>query len=113
MGGLIPKRDVEIARAFLAQRLSVINADGTSTGQRAAPEYVQALRISDEILASAPSGILPEKLHDSIVLRADDFINQMLSQSRQMVVQYQQELDKNILLSSQKRSHKTLVDYDI
>ena len=110
MGGLIPKRDVEIARAFLAQRLSVINADGTSTGQRAAPEYLQALRTSDEILASAPSGILPEKLHDSIVLRADGFINQMLAQSRQMVVQYQQELDKNILLSSQKRSHKTLVN---
>ena len=110
MGGLLPKRDVEIARAFLAQRLSVVNADGTSTGQRAAPEYVRALRVSDEILASAPDGLLPEKLHDTIVVKADDFINKMLGQSRQMVVQYQQELDQTILKSAQKRSQKTLIN---
>ena len=110
LGGLIPKRDVEIARAFLAQRLSVINADGTSTGQRAAPEYVDALKLSDEILSEAPSGILPERLHATLEAKAGDFINQMLAQSRTMVVEYQQELDQNIRISAQKRSQKTLIN---
>ena len=110
LGGLLPKRDVEIARAFLAQRLNVINADGTSTGQRAAPEYVAALKLSDSILASAPDGILPEKMHTKLVASVGDFINQMLGQSRQMVVSYQQELDANILLSAQKRSRNTLIN---
>ena len=110
LGGLLPKRDVEIARAFLAQRLNVINADGTSTGQRAAPEYVAALKLSDSILASAPDGILPEKMHTRLVASSGDFINEMLGQSRQMVVSYQQELDANILLSAQKRSRNTLIN---
>ena len=110
LGGLIPKRDVEIARAFLAQRLSVIDSDGTSTGRRAEPEYVNALKLSDQILAEAPSGILPERMHASLEAKAGDFINQMLAQSRKMVVAYQQELDQNIRISAQKRSHKTLIN---
>ncbi len=110
LGGLIPKRDVEIARAFLAQRLNVINADGTSTGQRAAPEFVNALKLSDQILASAPSGLLPENLHAALEAKAGDFIDQMLAQSRTMVVNYQQELDSHIRLSAEKRSHKTLIN---
>ena len=110
LGGNLPKREVEIARAFLAQRLNVINADGTSTGQRAAPEYVNALKLSDTILSSAPEGILPESMHKKLVISAGDFINQMLGQSRQMVVAYQQELDANILLSAQKRSRNTLIN---
>ena len=110
LGGLLPKRDVEIARAFLAQRLSVINSDGTSTGQRAAPEYVDALKLSDKILASAPEGVLPENLHGKLEAQAGDFINQMLAQSRTMVVDYQQELDQNIRIAAQSRSHKTLIN---
>lgn len=110
LGGLLPKRDVQIARGILAQRLNVINEDGTSTGQRAAPEFVQALKLSDDILAKAPSGILPEALHDKLVVEAGDFIDQMLLQSRQMVVAYQQELDTSILVSAQKRSHNNLVN---
>ena len=110
LGGLLPKRDVAIARGFLAQRLSVINADGTSTGQRAAPEYVKALKLSDEILATAPEGLLPERLHEGLQVKVGDFIDQMLAQSRKMVVDYQQELDLHIRLASENRSHKTIIN---
>ncbi|MEI7541128.1 MAG: ATP-binding protein [Actinomycetes bacterium] len=106
----MPKRDVAIARGFLAQRLSVINADGTSTGQRAAPEYVKALKLSDEILATAPEGLLPERLHEGLQVKVGDFIDQMLAQSRKMVVDYQQELDLHIRLASENRSHKTIIN---
>jgi signal transduction histidine kinase len=109
LAGLLPRRDVEIARALLAQRLNVATEDGTTTGERAEPEYLLALQTSDRILAQAPSGLMPLSFHNKISKESEAFISEMLVQSRAMVVTYQQELDRNIVLAAQNRSKNYLI----
>ena len=109
LAGLLPRRDVEIARALLAQRLNVATEDGTTTGERAEPEYLLALQTSDRILAQAPSGLMPLSFHNKISKESEAFISEMLVQSRAMVVTYQQELDRNIVLAAQNRSKNYLL----
>jgi len=60
LGGTIPRREVQIARALLAQRLNVITYDNHTTGEQATPEYISALKSLDTIVDSAPTGILSE-----------------------------------------------------
>ena len=62
-GGQISKRDLQIAKAFLAKRLSVVNTDGQTTGELADPEFISLLKEADSILEEAPDGFLPEYLH--------------------------------------------------
>ena len=109
LAGLLPRRDVEIARALLAQRLNVATEDGTTTGERAEPGYLLALQTSDRILAQAPSGLMPLSFHNKISKESEAFISEMLVQSRAMVVTYQQELDRNIVLAAQNRSKNYLL----
>ena len=109
LAGLLPRRDVEIARALLAQRLNVATEDGTITGERAEPGYLLALQTSDRILAQAPSGLMPLIFHNKISKEGEAFISEMLVQSRAMVVTYQQELDRNIVLAAQNRSKNYLL----
>jgi signal transduction histidine kinase len=109
LAGLLPRRDVEIARALLAQRLNVATEDGTTTGERAEPEYLLALQTSDRILAQAPSGLMPLSFHNKISKESEAFISEMLVQSRAMVVTFQQELDRNIVLAAQNRSKNYLL----
>ena len=109
LAGLLPRRDVEIARALLAQRLNVATEDGTTTGERAEPGYLLALQTSDRILAQAPSGLMPLSFHNKISKEGEAFISEMLVQSRAVVVTYQQELDRNIVLAAQNRSKNYLL----
>ncbi|WP_445167814.1 putative bifunctional diguanylate cyclase/phosphodiesterase [Mycolicibacterium sp. Dal123E01] len=57
--GVVPRRDVQLARALLAQRLSVISANGVSAADAATPEYRWALSGLDSVLSEAPPGELP------------------------------------------------------
>ncbi|MCV7174243.1 putative bifunctional diguanylate cyclase/phosphodiesterase [Mycolicibacterium sphagni] len=57
--GVVPRRDVQLARALLAQRLRVIAANGVSAADAASPEYRWALNALDSVIAEAPAGILP------------------------------------------------------
>lgn len=108
IGGQIPKRDVQIAKAFLAQRLSVINTDGQTTGELAEPEFIELLEKSDEILVEAPDGILPIALRPQVAAKSADVIDGLLFQSRLMTVTYQQKLDDQLLKSTEVRSKNTL-----
>lgn len=108
IGGQIPKRDVQIAKAFLAQRLSVINTDGQTTGELAEPEFIELLEKSDEILVEAPDGILPIALRPQVAANSADVIDGLLFQSRLMTVTYQQKLDDQLLKSTEVRSKNTL-----
>lgn len=108
IGGQIPKRDVQIAKAFLAQRLSVVNTDGKSTGELADPQFIKLLVESDAILEQAPDGLLPVALRPQLAMRSNDVIAGLLFNSRQLTVTYQQRLDAQLLKSTQDRSRNTL-----
>jgi len=108
LGGQLPKRDVEISRAFLAQRLSVVNNDGLTTGQLADPDFLKFLKASDAILERAPDGILPQGLRTQVATQVNEVIDGLLLNSRQLTVTYQQRLDAQLLKSTQNRSRNTL-----
>jgi diguanylate cyclase (GGDEF)-like protein len=58
LGGEASRRDVQIARALLGQRLGVIGADGVSAGDAAPASYREALFALDDRLEAIPAGTL-------------------------------------------------------
>ncbi len=93
LGGSVTRRDVQIARALLAQRLSVVDVGGISMGARATPEFTKALADSDELLASAPAGFLPSSLSDQYSDKAAPIISEIIDHARKLIVAYQHDLD--------------------
>ena len=108
IGGQVPKRDVQITRAFLAQRLSVVTTDGRSTGELVDRDFMDLLKQSDSILEHAPDGILPESLQPKYAVNSVEVIDGLLYNSRLMIVTYQQKLDEQLLKSTEVRSRNTL-----
>jgi signal transduction histidine kinase len=108
LAGLVTKRDVEISRAILAQRLNVIDIENLSMGARLNSEFIQALRLSDSLLASSPDGLLPQSQIASIKVQAEQFITTILGESRTLVVAYQQELDQHLIAVAEKRQAESL-----
>lgn len=108
MGGQLPKREVQLARAFLAQRLSVINPDGMSSGELSVPQFIDELRESAAILNQAPDGLLPQTLQKSLTERSNKAILGLLFSSRQLTMAYQAKLDSEILESRQQQSRNIL-----
>ncbi len=106
LAGQTSKREVQISRALLAQRLNVIDIKNGTMGSRLDPEYLQALKESDEILELGPEGVLSKQQASLFSQRANDFISTFLIASRSMVVQYQQELDQHLLEASNERKSK-------
>lgn len=96
------RRSVQIARSVLAQRLQVIDTSGRSMGSRANDDYWNAIRTSDEILASAPPGVLPSELHDQFNARISPVIDSILTESRALVVSYQKSIDQALLRNAQE-----------
>lgn len=95
--GGTPRRSVQIARSLLAQRLAVIDTSGRSMGSRAQRGYWDVLKKSDEIVASAPAGILPEQLHTKIDTLIAPIIDEILAETRRFVVQYQRSFDQEMI----------------
>ena len=93
VGGFISRREVQIARALLAQRMSVLDVGGISMGARATPEFLDALSDSDDLLASAPTGYLPESLQIRYGVDASPIVNEVIDHARKLIVSYQQDLD--------------------
>lgn len=87
------RRDVQIARALLAQRLAVIDSSGRTMGSRANQAYWGALRKADAIVAAAPMGVLPESMHPAINEKLLPVIDQIVEQARALVVSYQRSVD--------------------
>ncbi len=100
------RRNVQIARNILAQRLSVIDSSGRSMGSRALAPYWRALNASDAIVASAPPGILPEKMHPSINTAISPIIDEILSQARAVVVSYQRSVDEEMIDNAQRNADR-------
>ena len=103
LAGSATKRDVQIARALLAQRLNVIDIENQTMGSRLQPGYLSALKKSDELVNVASDGFLSIKAANSIKPQVESLISEILSSSRAMVVAYQQELDQHLLLVATER----------
>ena len=104
--GGVSRRDVQIARSLLAQRLAVIDSSGKSVGSRARPQYWRLLSASDAIVASAPIGILPESLHPRYSSEVAPVINQILAEARRLVVSYQRSIDREMQVSAQRTANR-------
>lgn len=104
--GGVSRRDVQIARSLLAQRLAVIDSSGRSVGSRARPQYWRLLNASDAIVASAPSGVLPESLHTRYNAEVAPVINQILAEARRLVVSYQRSIDREMLVSAERTANR-------
>ena len=95
--GGTPRRNVQIARNLLAQRLSVVDSSGRTMGSRADKGYWDALNESDAIVSAAPMGVLPENLHQEINRALLPVIDQILEQARNLVVSYQRSVDQEMV----------------
>ena len=96
------RREVQIARSLLAQRLAVIDSSGKSMGSRANSQYWKALRDSDAIIAAAPMGLLPENLHKVVNARISPVIDSIVAQARDLVVSYQRSVDRELAENARK-----------
>ena len=105
VGGFISRREVQIARALLAQRMSVLDVGGISMGARATPEFLDALSDSDDLLASAPTGYLPESLQIRYGVDAAPIVNEVIDHARKLIVSYQQDLDAQFRKAAVERAN--------
>ncbi len=100
------RRNVQIARNILAQRLAVIDTSGRSMGSRAQARYWEVLKQSDAIIASAPMGILPESLHLKYNQAVSPIIDEILAEARRLVVSYQRSVDAEMIAASQRTADR-------
>jgi signal transduction histidine kinase len=98
------RRAVQIARSLLAQRLAVVDMSGRSMGSRAQKSYWDALRKSDEIVAKAPIGILPESIHGEFNREISPIIDEILAEARKLVVSYQRSIDNESKKSAEENA---------
>lgn len=100
------RREVQIARNILAQRLAVIDTSGRSMGSRAQANYWKVLKESDAIVAAAMPGVLPESMHKSINTAISPVIDEILKESRRLVVSYQRTVDKEMLVAAERGANR-------
>ena len=104
VGGSVTRRDVQIARALLAQRMSVVDVSGVTMGARATPEFLEALINSDRLLSSAPVGYLPENLQIRYGVDAAPIISEIIDHARKLIVSYQHDLDAQFRQAAVERA---------
>ena len=90
------RRNVQIARNLLAQRLAVVDTSGRSMGSRANAEYWGAIRRADQIVERSPMGILPENMHPATNTDLLPVIDEILAEARNLVVSYQRSVDDEL-----------------
>lgn len=100
------RRNVQIARNLLAQRLAVVDTSGRSMGSRANAAYWQAISSADKIVDSSPMGILPESMHPEINSVLLPVIDDILAEARELVVSYQRSVDDELLSLTQENSRR-------
>lgn len=96
LNGSIPRRDLQITRALLAQRLQVVDSAGVSIGSRARPDFIQTLRDSDALVASAPAGYLPASLQKSLQAKGKQILENLISEGHQLINDYEQTVSLQI-----------------
>ena len=110
------RRQVQIARNLLAQRLSVIDASGKSMGERADATYWNSLKTADRIVSNSVPGTLPENMHAQVQEQVAPVVDQILASARDLVVSYQQFIDRAEAEKAKKiadGSHRQLIFFYI
>jgi len=85
IGGVTTRRDVQIRRSLLAQRLAVKDDSGIANGERATGEYFAALEILDAAVSASPSGLLPSENEANIRLMTESALSVFVYEARQLV----------------------------
>lgn len=62
--GAASRRDVQVKRALLAQRLAVVSENGVTAGESTSPEYRDSLSALDDAIRQVPPGNLPVDQRD-------------------------------------------------
>jgi hypothetical protein len=87
LSGAASRRDVQIARALLAQRLAVRDETGVSAGDAVSqrvPEFPVALIGIDEFLAGAPAGVLPASQRAALSVQESPVVTNLASAARRI-----------------------------
>lgn len=87
LSGAASRRDVQIARALLAQRLAVRDETGVTAGDavnQRVPEFPVALIAVDEFLAGAPMGVLPASQRSALAAQESPVVANLASASRRI-----------------------------
>lgn len=95
------RRDVQVKRALLAQRLAVVGGNGMTAGESTSPEYRAKLSELDDVLRQVPPGLLPADRRDDwgrVVLPRSDALSET---SRRMADSATAELHMDARSSSQ------------
>lgn len=100
------RREVQIARNLLAQRLAVVDSSGKSMGERANNQYWGALRAADELVAAAPMGVLPESMHLDINKKLLPVIDKIVAAARNLVVSYQKSVDREMETAARETARR-------
>lgn len=85
LGGVATRRDVQIRRSLLAQRLAVTDDGGIANGERASSEYFAALDVLDAAVTASPSGILPNENVKNIRIMTEDALSAFVYEARELV----------------------------
>lgn len=86
--GGITRRELQINRALLAQRLQVIDSTGDSVGSRARPSYLFALQRADDLIASGTTGVLPQEMQAALQVKAAPIINSLIEEGHALIDDY-------------------------
>lgn len=104
--GAIPRRDVQIARALLAQRLQVVDSTNTSVGATASAEYWSAIKATDALVASTHPGVLASSLQPEIKKKLAPILDSLVFEARALVFTYQSAVDAEIKAIAQSNGGK-------
>ena len=106
LGGDVERREVQIARALLAQRLNVITSSKLTIGNQLSQQYFENLALSDKLLASTQPGVLSKKESERIKAQSKEFVDAMLLESRILIATYQDALHVVLDESAAERHYK-------
>ena len=107
--GGITRRELQINRALLAQRLQVIDSTGVSIGSRSRPSYLLALQRADNLIASGTPGILPQSIQKEMEKKAAPIIDSIVEEGHLMIDDYSRTVSLQIkgFADSQKSATST------
>ena len=97
--GVEPRRTAQIARALLAQRLSIVDETGVPAGSAAGPEYLAALSAVDARVDAFPTGLVPAAQHGALVAGTTPAVDTLASVARHVAD------DKTAELRAQSRAY--------
>ncbi len=115
--GEITRRELQISRATLAQRLNVKDSDGRVLGSIIDQEFLSHIKNSDAVVASTLPGILPEIVREGVRSQLTPLINSITKEARTLATLYTSNLDAKIIVVSEeqrdqiKRSYYLLALY--